>query len=265
MNGLAYGAMNHFVLALLAASLTACGADDLANPEQSARGQECFSSQDIHLRVASQLTGDSAGRALLPENHSSLCAVFHQAALGLAIDSMSVEDFDGARSILNALDSLSPEADSRRLFLLYVMARVDGGDQDEMRRINKVISDEGYSDAYASLVKGIELCVEDKCADALPLLKAANEEVDLPIARGYLAAAYAYSGEWDASERLIDEISPHIADADMLVFYIGVATYVQVGRGDDARSLLGAFLQAHPDISETAMLQEAKRLASEAP
>lgn len=248
-----------FFVGIVALGISACSAEEppMRAGMREVAGQ-CFSSPAILDSISNETEETTNGRS----EKSSNCLALHHRALALARREMSNEDAVGAKEALHAFRSDVQEVESQRLFLLYAIAKIEAN-RPEMVRIYDQVNELNADDPYAQLVRGVEMCLRDNCAAAVPNLEDANAEIDVLMARGYLAAAYAYSGRWGDAEVIIDQIAPKIAEFDLVVFYIGVATYVQQGRREDARDIADVFFSANKDIDDSPMLRDAKRILNE--
>lgn len=248
-----------FFVGTVALGVSACSAE-----EPSIRigmrevPEQCFSSPAVLDLISSGTEQTTDGRG---EKRSN-CLALHHRALVLARREMGNEDAASAKEVLHAFRSDVQEVESQRLFLLYAIAKIEAN-RPEMVRIYDQVNELNADDPYAQLIRGVEMCLQDNCAGAVPHLEIANTEIDVLMARGYLAAAYAYSGRWGDAEVLVDEIAPEIAEVDLAVFYISVATYAQQGRREDARDIAAVFFSANKNIDDSPMLQDAKRILNE--
>lgn len=244
---------------VIALVVTSCSAEEPASAASDSSGRDCFTSQKAFSLIHDFSEREGLlriGPRLITEPE---CAMWHKRALLFSRESLFADDTEGAQAALDAFSSSVANLESERLFYLYAIAKFRG-DRPEMARIASRLESQNPSSPYTSLVEGIELCARDECAKAVSLLETANEALEMPLAKGYLAVAYAYAGDSARAEKAIDEIASAIGAQDQLVFYVGVATYVENGRIADARVLADRYFAENPGQGDSPMLREVRRL-----
>lgn len=243
----------------LALVMASCSAQESASAASDSSGPDCFTNLNAFslIRDFSRREGLlRIGPRLIDEPE---CSMWHKRAIIFSRESLLVDDTERAQTALDAFSSSVAEVESERLFYLYAIAKFRG-DRHEMMRIASRLRSQNPSSPYTSLVEGIELCARDECARAVSFLEAANEALEMPLARGYLAVAYAYAGDSARAEKAIDDVASDIGAQDQLVFYVGVATYVETGRVADARDMADRYFAENPDQGDSPMLREVRRL-----
>lgn len=236
-----------------------CEAREQKQERKANLDENCFSSETVQETVGSRW-GELEKQGLVRRSSRQAdCNEWRDRALIVAIEFLSLENGAGAKEILDSFNFPAGEKESERLFYLYYIAKFNG-DRMEMTRIATGAGNPSASDSYGHLMQGIEKCLLDQCGSAVSNLEAASKRLDFPLARGYLAAAYAHSGRLSDAEREADAISAQIDLLDEYVLYIAVAIYVQRGRIAEARTLVGRYFAANPDLDDSPFLAEAKRL-----
>lgn len=240
-------------------SVIGCEAQEQNQNRETNPSANCLSSEAVRERIGSRWGElERQGFVPRPSQHAD-CNEWQNRALIVAIELLSLEDGAGAKEILDSFKFPAGEKESERLFYLYMIAKFNG-DRMEMTKIAKKVGNPRASDSYAHLMQGIEKCLMDQCGIAISDLESATMRLDFPVARGYLAAAYAHSGRLGDAEREVDAISAQIDLLDEYVFYMGVAIYVQRGRIAEARDLADRYFAANPDLDDSPFLAEARRL-----
>lgn len=240
-------------------SVVGCEARDQERLPEANPKLDCFTSDSVQKRVSSRWSElQKQGLTSGPTGQVG-CNEWRDRALIVAVELLSVEDGAGAKEVLDSISFSSGEKEAERLFYLYMIAKFNGN-RLEMTGIANRVGSAGGRDPYSHLVKGIEACLMDQCGSAVSDLESANEQLDFPVARGYLAASYAHSGRLSEAELVIDEIAPQMDQLDEYVFYMGVAVYAQRGRIADARDLARRYFAANPDLNDSPFLAEARRL-----
>lgn len=254
------------VLAFLTSLASGCGAPDTGGlADEGTSDRSCFSSSPAYDKFVAEASSRRRHEASRLGPRAVSCTAVHKEVLGLVRQLLNELRGADAKEFLIAIESSDQGVDSERLYLLYSIAKFDK-DRSEMSRISRLISSTGYSGPYASLVKGVEACLQDNCGSAVQDLELASAETEDIMAKGYLAAAYAYSGDLAAAETAIDNIAVNIVDVDEFVFYVGVATYLKQGRRADAHELAERYLEKNEArLGDSPIIDEARRLLSEFP
>jgi tetratricopeptide (TPR) repeat protein len=240
------------------ASQSAC-----SRPEGPSNDTATVSSQRC-----SQLTDEFVGK-ILPSQQAEAAA----AAIGRECQS-SIErnldiaqiyiggaEYEKARKLLDHSASNDRQDEPRRLFYLYgfnMRARDRNGAaalaEDAMARFPE--------NPYSRLLRGVELCQHAHCRDAVDDLKYADEQIHNRMGLGYLMAAYADSGDFDAAIRCLDKfraVAPVDAFDDLLV-YVAVFTYAQAGRFEDAHAVYDRYVEKFPESKDSNYIRRAREL-----
>jgi tetratricopeptide (TPR) repeat protein len=231
---------------LMSVGLGACGANN-DEESSSASSSGCFSALDSRL-VDSVPPPPEFGLV-------SKCEDWHLSALERAKQMASSHDFRDAESLLQAFRAKSSSLEAERLYFLYVMAKVEDRSED-MARLNIELQESAKDSPYAMLVSGVEECVHGDCSSAVSRLELANKSIDTPMAKGYLAASYAYSGRMKEAEVLFDQMQGQVSKFDELTAYVMAGTYVKVSRPEDARRVFKEFYDANQELEGSFLWQE---------
>ena len=82
------------------------------------------------------------------------------------------------------------------------------------------------------------------------------------MALGYLIAAYADFGDFDAALRTLDKFRSvtNIDSFDDLLMYVGVFVYARAEKFDDAHALYNQYLEKFPESRESKYVRRAREL-----
>lgn len=177
---------------------------------------------------------------------------------------LNLGEEEEARRILTTVQPDDAGLDSRRLFLLFGIARVNGN-MEEMRRISELASTKYESDPQARIMRGVVACVNLHCKDALADLELANEQVQIPLGAGYLMAAYADVGRIPEAVQRLDQLRSRepIQSFDTFLLYAGVYVYLKSDRKRDAETLYRDFVAAFPNLEGSGFVWRARKLIDE--
>lgn len=251
-----------FACAALAVSTAAAchrASQEQDNPSPSFMVADCLSRGGAQGRIANQIRIEK--ESIASGQKRTGCAFVHLEALRLAYSLMAGGGSEDALGILTSFVSVDLTIESERLFLVYVIAKMKQ-DREGMLRAHGLLTSMPTRSPYADLVSGIELCLQDRCPDAIPHLESANAALDNMMAQGYLAGAYAHGGRWAEAGLLVERFAPRIGEADTFVFYISVATYLQLGRRSEADPLFAQYITANPLVGNDDFVKEARRILS---
>ena len=257
------GTLSKATLLIVASIASGYSAQDHPAPEDGHSSiATCFSSLAAYNRVLVAAGDQLSDESRVASNGSAACGSWHLSALELARELLRANSSEEAREILSAMKIDDESLDTERMFLLYAIAKFDL-DEPEMIRVSSELLASGKKGPYVSAVRGIELCLQDKCSEAVRDLEFATARTGNSLAQSYLVAAYAYSGNWQAAESGADKIALQIGDADELGLYVSVLAYLKAGRTDDARRLASVYFEQNSLIEDSAMIQEVRRLLEE--
>lgn len=166
---------------------------------------------------------------------------------------------DEAFSLLQKIESSDDNDEPKRLALMYSIYLKDLNyvlASNIARRAKTRFS----SNAYSRMIFGVDTCLHGSCRDAQNDLLYADQELHSVAALPYLAYSFADSGNFFAAAQCFDKLhEAHGLQAlnDMVV-YVGVISYINVGRGSDAQQLLADFLRLHPEADSVDNIVKAK-------
>lgn len=166
----------------------------------------------------------------------------------LAVYSTNTGDPDQAISLLQGIASNDPQTEPKRLSALYWSLYRTFSRREE-RGIVAADARARFPDSpYTRLIGGAEDCIKGKCASALADLQFADSQLHEVEGLQFLAFAYAANDDFRNAEKTLDLLRRVAGDRTMTerLVYVSVVTYVNMGRGAEAKGIYTRFLQQFP-------------------
>ena len=139
--------------------------------------------------------------------------------------------------------------------------------QQEKRRAVALDARTRFPDSpYSRMIGGVQDCIDGRCAKALKDLQAADAQLHEIRALSFLALAYASNEDFLRSAEALDLMRRVAGDCIMTdhVVYVSVVTYVNVGRGEEAKQVYMRFLEAFPGSSASSFMRKSQNVLMQA-
>lgn len=224
MNSLSSSLVGSFALVL---ATTACASDTPSRCDSAV--------QDLaKYRVLSPANAGSANYL------ESSCPVSWARNYELARFYATGGDFKRSLARLDEIESVDPKLEPRRLALRYWVLYNTFSSRAEMKKVASVALRKFPDNPHSRMLSGVEACLENGCAGALPDLEQSSRELREIRVLPFLSYAFTQEGRpAEAADAFDTFLRNDGANAlSDLVVYVGVVAYANVGRLQDARGIL---------------------------